>query len=190
MRITRQGIGRRTIIEAYAEYDCSKKRCSLPAFAAWDWSQADAIDREMKREHLKIGIPAGFLLWDEVELTMPDLHECAVEGSIFPGQSRKLGLVGAGEIHRWCPDRDTAWYEHIVGGRALDGASPMLLRPTVSKESPASSYIEDGSGRAIAFVANQHLFDLSQTLAVGYLGRKPDPHSSFMQKEFPELLRR
>jgi hypothetical protein len=64
----------------------------------------------------------------------------------------------------------------------------MLLRPAVSQEFPARWYIEDGSGRAVAFVANQHIFDPSHPLAIGYLGRKPDPQSTFMQEKFRELL--
>lgn len=162
----------------------------MPTFAAWDWSQADAIDREMECADLKVGVPAGYLLWDQVEVTMSDLRECAVDVAIFPGQSRRLGLVGAGELARWRPDRDAPWYEGITRGQTLDEAAPMLLRPAVSGESPARWYVEDGSGRAIAFVANQHIFDPSQILAIGYLGRKPDPHSSFMQEKFPELLRK
>jgi hypothetical protein len=66
----------------------------------------------------------------------------------------------------------------------------MLLRPAVRAESPACWYIEDGSGRAVAFVANQHIFDPSQILAIAYLARNPDPHSSFMLTELPELLYR
>jgi hypothetical protein len=177
------------VIEAYARYDCPKHARSMPAFEAWNWSQADAIDRAMKGAHLKIGIPAGYLLWDEVELTIPDLRECAVDVSIFPERSRKLGLLSPGDFDRWKPDRKTVWYEAIASGRTQDEAAPILLRLAVGGESPARWYVEDGSGRATAFIANQRLFSPSQTLAIGYLGRKPDAHSAFMQKEFQELLR-
>jgi hypothetical protein len=64
----------------------------------------------------------------------------------------------------------------------------MLLRRAVRGEFPAQWHVEDGSGRAITFVQNQHLFDKFQTLAIGYLGRTPDNHSSFMQEKFRELL--
>jgi hypothetical protein len=188
MRIRKQDIGRRTVIEAYARYDCSKTNRPVPAFAAWDWSQADAIDREMECAHLKVGVPAGYLLWDEVEVTMSDLRECAVDVSIFSGQSRSLGLVSASGFSDWKRGRDNRWYEPIARGLALGEAAPILLRPAVNRESPARWYIEDGSGRSVAFVANQHLFDPLQTLAIGFLGRTPDPRSSFMQKEFLELL--
>lgn len=190
MRIRKQDIDRRTVIEAYAKYDCSKKNCPMPAFASWDWSRADAIDREMRCAHLKAGVPAGYLLWDEIEVTMSDLRECAVDVNIFRGQSRSLGLVDAGELARWRPDRDAQWHEGITAGRTLDETAPLLLRPTVRGESPAHWYVEDGSGRAITFVANEHIFDSSQTLAIGYLGRGPDPCSSFMQAKFRELLSR
>jgi hypothetical protein len=189
MRIRRQDIERRAVIEAYAKYDCSKTNRPMPAFATWDWSQADAIDREMECAYLKVGVPAGFLLWDEIEVTMSDLRECAVHVKIFPGKPRSLGLLErAGELVGWRPDRKTIWYEGITKGQTFDEAAPMLLRPAVRGESPAGHYVEDGSGRATAFVANQRIFGSSQTLAIGYLGRHPDPHSSFMQKEFPDLL--
>jgi hypothetical protein len=188
MRIRKRNIERRTVIETYAKYDCSKKNRPIPVFANWDWSQADAIDKEMCRTQLKTGVPAGYLLWDEVEITMSDLRECAVDVKIFPGQSRKLGLVGAGELVGWKLKCDNSWYEGIARGRTFDETAPMLLRPAVSVEFPARWYIEDGSGRAIAFVANQHIFDPSQTLAIGYLGSQPDPRSSFMQEKFRELL--
>lgn len=188
MRIKRQNIERRAVIEAYAKYDCSKKGCATPAFATWDWSQADAIDKEMCRVHLKTGVPAGYLLWDEIELAVSDLCECAVDVKIFPGQSRRLGSVGAGELASWGPERQATWCKLIAGGQTFDETAPMMLRPAVSWESPACWYIEDGSGRAIAFVKNQHIFRPSQTVAIGYLGCKPDPDSSFMQREFRELL--
>ena len=93
VRISNRNIERRTVIEAYARYDCLKKNCRMPDFASWDWLQADAIDREMERAELKCGVPAGYLLWDEVEITLSDLRDCAVDVRFFPGQSRKLGLV-------------------------------------------------------------------------------------------------
>jgi hypothetical protein len=187
-RFTKQNVDRRGVIEAYARYDCSKTGRATPAFAAWDWSQADVIDNEMRRAQLKNGVPAGYLLWDEVELTISDLHECAVEATIFPGQSRRLGSVAADRFANWAPDRVTKWCKLIASGHTFDATDPMLLRPAVRTESPARWYIEDGSGRAIAFVKNQHIFGPSQTLATGYLGRTPDHRSSFMQREFRELL--
>jgi hypothetical protein len=190
-RIKKRDIERRTVIEAYASYDCSMNNRPRPAFATWDWSQADAIDKEMCRAQLKIGVPAGYLLWDEIEVTMSVLRECGVHDKIFPGKPRSLGLLAsAGELVGWKPDRKTIWYEGISKGQTFDGTAPMLLRPAVRGESPARWYVEDGSGRATAFIANQQIFDPSRTLAIGYLGRKPDPNSSFMRDKFWELLER
>lgn len=189
MRVRKQDVERRTVIETYAQYDCSKKGLPVPDFPTWDWSQADTIDKEMCLAHLKTGIPAGYLLWDQVELTVLDLRECAVDVRIFPGQPRRLGSVGVGELTRWRAAPQNMWQTVIAAGQPLDATAPMLLRPALRGETPARLYVEDGSGRAIAFLKNQHLFRSSQVLAVGYLGRKPDPHSSFMQRApFHELL--
>ena len=197
MRVSERDIERRAVIEAYAKYDCLKKGHSTPEFATWDWSQADAIDREMQRAKLKTGVPAGYLLWDKVEVTILDLRECAVDGQIFPGQPRKLGLVGG--LVDWEPKLFQylakagrpvpLWYDKIKKGDILDETDPLMIRPALSSEPLASWYIEDGSGRAITFVANQNLFNPSQPSAIGYLGRQPDLRSSFMQRApFRELL--
>jgi hypothetical protein len=188
MRITEQDIARRTVVEAYSRYDCAKANRPVPAFEAWDWSQADTIDLELRGVGLKAGILAGYLLWDRIEVMISDLSDCAVYDKIFPGQSRRLGHVSAAALADWRPNRHVSWYEPIASGRTIDDASPMLFRPAVGGESPASWYVEDGSGRAVAFVANQDIFGPLQTLAVGYLGRRPDPNSSFMRREFSELL--
>lgn len=188
MRVLEEDVERRVVVEAYARYDCSKKGSLPPDFATWDWSRADTIDSKMKESGLKVGVLAGYLLWDKIEVTLLDLRECAVVASIFPGQPRKLGYIErAGGLVGWKPDRERAWYGEICSGRTLDAAAPMVLRPAVKGEAPASWYIEDGSGRATAFVANQILFLPSQTLAIGYLGRQPDLRSPFMQRNFREL---
>src|SRR5579863_9279096 len=131
MKIRKQNIERRAVIEAYANYDCSKTSRPLPEFQTWDWSRADAIDREMCRAHLKVGVPAGYQLWDEVEVTTSDLLECAVHDKIFPGQSRKLGRVAAGTLDCWKLKCDRPWYKGITSGQTLDETAPMLLRPAV-----------------------------------------------------------
>jgi hypothetical protein len=197
MKPVESDIDRRTVIEAYATYDCSKKGRQTPDFAKWDWSQANMIDKEMERAGLKIGVPAGYQLWDKVEVTMSDLRECAVEVSIFSEQiHRKLGLIERdGWLDNWeskicshLKDRSMpSWYDKIKKGEILDETAPFLLRPAVRGEFPARWYIEDGSGRAITFIANAVMRRLgpSQPLAIGYLGRKPDPLSSFMHEHFP-----
>jgi hypothetical protein len=137
---------------------------------------------------LKTDVPAGYLLWDKVEVTMSDLRECAVVDNIFPRESRKLGLIERRALAAWKPDRPTGWYDRIVAGQTFGETAPFMLRRSVSEEYPALWYIEDGSGRAIAFVANQALFDPSQTLAIGYLGREPDQSSAIVKEKFPQLL--
>jgi len=154
-----------------------------------DRSNADAIDEKMRSANLKGGIPAGYIRWDKIEITMEDLRACAVDGAVFPRGPRPLGLIErAGLLTNWKPDRDTEWYAKIVRGETLDETAPLILRPAVNCERPASWYIEDGSGRAIALLQNQFRFDARAVLAVGYLGHEPDHHSSFMKTQFHELL--
>jgi len=189
MKTIKYGVDRRTVIEAYARYDCDKNSRAIPDFSAWDWSEADSIDCEMRRARLKVGIPAGYRLWDHIEVFISDLRECAVSGSIFPGEQRALGLLECVDKFKdWKPNRITTWFDKINAGEALFEAAPMLIRPAVRGEWPARWYVEDGSGRAITFVKNQHLFEATQAVAIGYLGRRPDPESLFMQAKFPELL--
>ena len=79
-------------------------------------------------------------------------------------------------------------YRDVVNGLTFDDTAPFLLRPALRSEWPASWYVEDGSGRAVALVANQDRFG-SQVVAIGYLGSKPDQKSEFMQREpFRQLL--
>lgn len=187
MRELEKGIERRVVIVAYAKYDYAKKPGRrIPDFETWDWSRADAIDVQMCRAGLKRGIPAGYLLWDKVELTLADLLLCAVDNSFFGGQERTLGEIErAGRLI----ERERSWSDRIRHGSAFDESEPFLLRRALQSERGAAWYIEDGSGRAVAFVKNQAQFNPSQTLAVGYLGRKPDPDSTFMQQPtFRELL--
>jgi len=189
MRILERDIALRVVIEAYARYDCSKKGLPIPDFPRWNWSHADEIDKAMDSAQLKTGIPAGYLFWDKVELTISVIRDCAVFADIFPRQSRKLGLIERdGQLRGWRPKPERAWYRDVVNGLAFDDTAPFLLRPALRSEWPASWYIEDGSGRAVALVANQDRFS-SQAVAIGYLGRKPDPNSRFMRREpFRELL--
>jgi hypothetical protein len=81
-----------------------------------------------------------------------------------------------------------SWYDHIKHGEVLDESAPFLLRPVVFGERPAKWYVEDGSGRAVTFVANAEAFAPLGTVAIGYLGTIPDPNSTFMRTHFPELL--
>ncbi len=187
---TREGrIERRKVIEAHAAYDCSKTHRPLPDFTTWDWTQADAIDRELREAGLKWGVLGGYLLWDLVELTIPDLWQCAVLADIFPGEARALGFVGRARLSEWRPVPDTEWYERVRRAHVLSDVEPLVLRPALSHEAPASWYVEDGSGRAITLVAGAIAVNPFEPVAVAYLGREPDHASSFMRKPpFNELL--
>ncbi len=189
MKTKEHRIERRWVIEAYAQYDCSKKDHPLLDFPRWDWTKADAIDQELRRACLKSGVLAGYKLWDRVELTVADLRNCAVLAKLFPGDARPLGLIDPERLRSWRPNRDTGWYPAIVGGTALNEAEPLILRPALSSEAPAEWYVEDGSGRAITLVANAARFSDSMSVAVAYVGQEPDEASSFMrQAQFKELL--
>ena len=52
MKIIERDVARRTVIEAYVCYDCSKKHRLTPDFDAWTWSNADAIDEKIKADLL------------------------------------------------------------------------------------------------------------------------------------------
>jgi hypothetical protein len=184
MSVIQEGIRRRTVIEAYAKYDCSKKHRPLPDFENWDWSSADVLDSELCCAGLKCGVLTAFLLWDKLELNLSDLRDCAVEVHIFPEQSRKLGLVeGAGCLLNWKPNRDTSWYPRICRGEALDETEPLILRQALPSESPARFYVEDGSGRAIALLQNHERFAPAQVLAIAFLGRERDRSSTFGRRK-------
>ena len=187
MRTIQVGIERRTVIEAYVEYDYKKKQPAfrIPDFETWNWSGADSIDEQMRRAGLKTGVPAGYLLWDKVELTLEDLRRCAVPNHFFGGERRMLGEIERAGL---LAAREGSWSDKIRLGKTFDENEPFLLRKAVKGERGASLYIEDGAGRAVALVKHQAQFSPSQTTAVGYLGRKPDSNSTFMQTKFPELL--
>src|ERR1039458_2646308 len=165
MRVIEQGVGRRTVIETYAEYDCSKKHGPLPNFEDWDWSSADALDSELCCAGLKCGVLAAYLLWDKVELTLSDLRDCAVLAGVFQQQSLEL-IEQAGCLVGWTPRGVTTWYARICEGEALDETEPLILRPALPSESPADFYVEDGSGRAVALLQNQARFAPAQSLAI------------------------
>jgi hypothetical protein len=154
-------VSRRVVIEAYAKYDYQKKLDGegLPNFDTWNWSSADAIAEELGRVDLKTGIPAGYLSWNMVRITIADFRECAIVVGIFSGQHhRQLGLIEQnGGLINWeeklfqhLGSRPLpSWYDHIKHGGVLNESALLLLRPAVSGERPARWYVEDGSGRAV-----------------------------------------
>jgi len=132
MRTVQEGVSRRAVIESYAKYDYQKKRNSetLPDFDTWNWSSADAIDEELCRAGLKTGIPAGYLSWNMVQLTIPNFRECAVVVNIFSEQRhRQLGIIEQnGGLINWeeklfqhLGTRPApSWYDHIKLGEVTD----------------------------------------------------------------------
>ncbi len=189
MRITAPGLGREVVIRAYLNYDSAKKRKSVPDTLAWPWTDADALDTELRRFGFKTGVLAGYQEWCAVELDVADLRQCAVVSSISASGPRDLGsLEAAGKLVGWRPSTNAAWFAPLEEGRTFDQDEPFILRPATKGEAGARWYLEDGSGRATALVANAHLFAPSQTVAYGFLGSAADPNSSFMRERFSELL--
>lgn len=191
MQVRERGIERRKVIEFYVTYESAKKELAPPNFSAWDWANADALDRELERAKLKHGIVAGYLEWDLAELNLDDLRRCAIVNSILPNQPQALSLLEArAYVQSWKPDRQSLWYGQVCGGKTLDQSAALILRPAVSTEAPAEWYLEDGSGRALVLLANASVFDVAQVVGVAYRGCVPDPDSSFLKKRFPPLLGR
>jgi hypothetical protein len=130
---------------------------------------------------------------------IPDFRECAVVSGIFAGQMhRQLGLIEQnGGLANWEEKlfqhlgnrQGPSWFDYIKHGGILADSAPFLLRPSVSRERPARWYLEDGSGRAVTFVANAKAFAPLETVATGFLGTVPDASSTFMRTHFAELLR-
>lgn len=188
--LTREsGIDRRHVVEYYIRYECLKKALHTPDVAACDWSSADLIDRMLVQAKLKHGVIAGYLWWDRVDLSLDDLRRCAVERRIFPGRPQALALLEElGAVATWEPDRRTAWHEGVRAGHALGAEDALILRPAVHTEQPAESYLEDGSGRALALLANAHRYEAGSYVAMGFRGCVPDSGSSFMREHFAEIL--
>lgn len=184
---------RRAVIDEYIRYDSSKKGIPPPDTSKWDWSTANTIDAALSAAHYKHGIPAGFTEWVRVSLTVDDLRECAVVDTIsseLASGTRDLGTLEAdGRLAAWRPRSPApAWLSSLEIGTPLSAEEPLLLRPAVPIEAPAKWYLEDGSGRATAIVANAGRFDSKLPVAYGLLGAVADPSSTFMSSRFKELL--
>ena len=146
-------VARQSVIEQYVRYDARKKHVSIPPdFCAWNWSSADDLDRRLEEAGFKKGIISGYLRWKPVELGLSDLSRCAVDDKVFPGLSRALGqLRGLKDFETWKPDRDVEWFDPLERSEDYPRDWPLILRPAVKCESPATWYLEDGSGRGICF---------------------------------------
>jgi len=184
---------RRTVVEAYLRYDAAKKSEPLPNSDVWDWTNPDAIDQGLTIAGYKSGILAGFLEWDQVELTVTDFRACAVVETIsrsLNGPRNIEGLEKAQLLKDWTPRGGRAtWSDNIDAGRPFTVDEPFILRPTVPSESPARWYLEDGSGRATAIVAAVDHYDKDAFVAYGFVGLRADPSSRFMKDHFPRFIR-
>jgi hypothetical protein len=153
---------------------------------------ADALDEALKASCFKPGVPAGFLSWLQVALTVEDLRHCAVVLNI----SRELGseapdlgtLEAEGLLASWQPCSNPGWFDRVKSGQPFRPDEPFLLRQSVNSELPASWYLEDGSGRATAIIANASQYEDQSVVAYGFLGKTPDDMSTFMQTKFASLL--
>lgn len=185
-------VSRQSVIEQYVRYDARKKHGSIPPdFCAWDWSSADDLDRRLAAAGFKFGIISGYLWWKPIELGLSDLSRCAIVAGIFPGLPRVLGqLPGLGAFETWRPNHDVEWFVPLERAEDYPHDWPLVLRPAVACETPATWYLEDGSGRGICFFRRLVHFSDYIRKALGYLGVVPDQESTFMREKFPSLLDR
>ena len=186
-----KAITRRELVELYIRYDARKKNGVVPPdLSEWDWSSADAIDAGLAANGFKSGVIAGYTSWRAVELDRAELSRCAIVSGIFPTLPRVLGqLPGYAAFDKWKPNHDVEWFEPLESGAEYPRKWPLILRPSIAIERPATWYLEDGSGRAICFF--RHLVRSGNDLkrAFGYVGATPDLRSTFMRQTFPSLLR-
>lgn len=187
MKTLREHVPRREVVEAYLQYDASKKQSPLPSTDGWDWTDPNAIDSWLKASGFKIGILAGFVEWTQVALTLEDLRDCAVANTVSRGGPRDLrGLERKGLLRD--PEGPRSWLAKTTAGLPLDPTELFVLRTAVDCEKPATWYLEDGSGRAASIVFHSAACDPGTPIAYGYLGVVPDCASRFMQDQFPSLL--
>jgi hypothetical protein len=177
------GVSRQTVIEAYASYDCRKKHRPTPDFANWKRDSADALDIHLKVAELKFGVLAGYREWSKVTLDLADLRQCAVVSSISDGGPRDLAsLEASSALKGWRPNKNVTWFSDVQRGQPFPETDPFILRRATIGEKPAVWYLEDGSGRATAMVANASLFISRDAVAYAYLGTQVDSTSSFMKR--------
>lgn len=193
MKVVRE-LSREDVVPAYVSYDARKKGQLPPDTSTWDWKSADALDESLKESGCKYGIPAGYLTWNEVELTVDDLRDCAVVASIsgeLECAGRDLRTLDAkGLLTSWQPKGNPSWFDGAKAGKPFPPDEPFLLRRSVKSELPAKWYLEDGSGRATAVVANASTFASDSVVAYGFVGVQLDRASTFMKERFGELLAR
>jgi len=183
-------VARQSVIEHYIRYDARKKGLAIPLdLSTWNWSSADDLDKRLHAAGFKCGIIAGYIWWKPVELGRSDLSRCAVYQGVFPGLPRMLAqLRGLEAFKTWKPPWETEWYDLLERSGDYPCDWPLILRPAVKCEAPATWYLEDGSGRATCFFRRLVQSSDDTRKAFGYLGVVPDQESTFMCQKFPSLL--
>lgn len=191
MRIIKNRITRREVIQFYSNYDREKKGQTLiNDFDSWDWDTPDEIDKKLRENGLKHGVLAAYSCWQFVQLDFNDLKECAIVNHIFKEEkSQCIGnLIQTGCIQPSKPNGNPNWWDPISSGSSdIPEDWALILRPSVKREHPAKWYIEDGSGRATALVQRMLKHDEEFRTAFAYIGVIPDKQSEFIKKR-PELM--
>ncbi len=185
MRSIYVNVPRRKVIEAYVRYDAAKKGIPLPDFAQWNWDDPDFLDNVLSQARFKPGMIVGFSEWNHVELTLDNLRNCAVVETIARetnGPRDLRGLETKGCLRDWKPKTNPSWFKRVQQGDVFAQCEPFILRRAVEDELPAKWYVEDGSGRATAIVANAAKYSGKPVVAYGFLGICPDRSSKFMNE--------
>jgi len=183
VKIIRTNVSRCEVIEAYAAYDRAKKHLpDISDFACWEWQDASEIDLRLANANLKHGVLSAYKLWWFVELSASDLLSCAIVNHIFADQSQVVSaIVLSGLLPGWSPpDPHPDWYATLEEGGELGPGAPLILRPALRAERPATWYIEDGSGRALCLVRRILRFAEFWRVAYAYVGIVPDHDSPFV----------
>jgi hypothetical protein len=189
MIVEREGVTREEVIRFYAAYDLRKKKGMPPPsdVGDWPWDDAVGLDRKLRENGLKSGVLAAYRTWQLVKFDSSDLLDCAIVDNIFPGAPQALSeLVSRGKVEVWSPHVDREWWGPIRDGKELGVDWALIARPSVMAERPAKRYLEDGSGRGLAFLQRILRCEEFGRTAFVYLGREPDERSSFIASR-PEL---
>jgi hypothetical protein len=191
MKILRQNVARKEVIDFYLESDNAKKDTTTPSdYDSLDWSNPNTLDKWLCKNGYKHGVLPGYKKWDLVKLSKQDLKDTAIVSGIFKDKPQRLGdLVGTPEFRDWKPDRPSsqAWFEPLSRGEIPESCI-LVLRPALPFSlEKAKYYVEDGSGRAICYLRAIEEKGTDSELCA-YLGTEPDKCSAFMRAH-PGLLK-
>lgn len=190
MKIIEEHITRRDVITHYVAYDRQKKgQPVIDTLEAWPWNDPNAIDEQLRSNHLKPGVLSAYRVWQLAQLDYADIVDCAIVNHIFPGQPQALGRIDQSLIAKSKPTGNPEWWGPLSSGSDIPREWALILRSTVVSERPAKWYIEDGSGRALALFQRMLVYQELWRTAHAYIGIIPDEGSHFIQNR-PELLRR